>query len=324
MSSASPSQSSRSSSTASVLPDVSPLRHSSSRERLQNQASPVSRVSRSASSFIQASISTRPVAASCTIAGRSVHRSGTPSSRSSSRSDVSRSGSSCRIEASSAACATSSASATCSRVAGAARGDHRQVDRVGDRRGQLEVVAGARAVGVDRRQQDLARAAAFGLARPVDGAAAGLGRARPRAHASLLGVDRDDDRLRAESRGELGHELRALERGRVDRDLVGAGGEQLLAVLGAAHAAADRERDREPLGDLGDERDQRRALLERRLHVEEHELVGAGVRVRRAELDRVADVAQALEANALDDAAAGHVEARDQARERHRSSASSR
>ena len=37
-SSASPSQSSRTWSTASVLPDVSPLRHSRSRERLQNHA----------------------------------------------------------------------------------------------------------------------------------------------------------------------------------------------------------------------------------------------------------------------------------------------
>jgi hypothetical protein len=54
-----------------VFPDVAPLCQSSCRERLQNHASPLSRVSRSASSFIQASISTRPLAASCTIAGLS-------------------------------------------------------------------------------------------------------------------------------------------------------------------------------------------------------------------------------------------------------------
>ena len=48
-------------------------------------------------------------------------------------------------------------------------------------------------------------------------------------------------------------------------------------------------------------------------------LVGAAVGVGRAELDRVADVAQPLEAHTLDDAARGHVEARDQARERNRS-----
>ena len=67
---ASPSQSSRISSTASVFPDVSPLCQSSCRERLQNHASPLSRVRRSASSSIQASIRTRPVSASWTIAGR--------------------------------------------------------------------------------------------------------------------------------------------------------------------------------------------------------------------------------------------------------------
>ena len=53
--------------------------------------------------------------------------------------------------------------------------------------------------------------------------------------------------------------------------------------------------------------------------VEEHELVGACVGVGRAELDRIADVAEILEADALDDAAVRHVEARDQTRERHRS-----
>ena len=112
---------------------------------------------------------------------------------------------------------------------------------------------------------------------------------------------------------------RARERGRVDGDLVGAGREQRVGVGDRADAAADRERDRELLGDAPDDPDERVALLERRLHVEEDELVGAAVGVGGAELDRVADVAQLLELDALDDAAAGHVEARDQARERNRS-----
>ena len=210
------------------------------------------------------------------------------------------------------------------RVPSAAGGDHRQVDGLGDGSGHFEVVAGARAVGVDRGEQDLARTARLGLARPLDRAATGLGRARARAHASLLGVDRDDNRLRAEPRRELRHELRPFERGGVDRNLVRTGGQQLFAVLGAAHAAADRERDGEPLGDALDEPDERRAFLEGRLHVEEHELVGTGVGVGGTELDRIADVAQSLEADALDDAAAGHVEARDQARERDSLRASSR
>ena len=50
-------------------PDVSPLHQYSWRDRLQNQVRPVSRLRRSASSFIQAIISTSPVPCSCTIAG---------------------------------------------------------------------------------------------------------------------------------------------------------------------------------------------------------------------------------------------------------------
>ena len=64
----------------------------------------------------------------------------------------------------------------------------------------------------------------------------------------------------------------------------------------------------------------RRSLVERRLHVEVDELVGSRIGVERAELDRVADVGEALEPHSLDDAPAGDVEARDQTRERHRSS----
>ena len=205
-------------------------------------------------------------------------------------------------------------------VARAARGDHGQIDRVGDCSGQLEVVTRARAVGVDRREQDLARPARLSFLCPLGSQAPGVGRAGARTHTSLLGVDRDNDCLGAQSRGKLGHELRALECRGVDGDLVGAGRQQILAVLRAAHAAADGERDRQPLGDLGDERDQRCALLECGFDVEEHELVGTGVGVRGAELDGISDIAQPLEANTLDDATGGDVEARDQARERDKAS----
>ena len=143
-----------------------------------------------------------------------------------------------------------------------------------------------------------------------------------RANTSAFRVDRDDDRLRAEPFGQLGDQLRPRERGRVDADLVRARLEQTLGVVRGADAAADRERDREPLSDALHELDQGRAVAEGRLDVEEHELVGSGVRIRGAELDGVADVTQSLEAHALDDAAGGNVEARDQTRER--DSASSR
>ena len=161
------------------------------------------------------------------------------------------------------------------RSARAAGGDHRHANRVRDTRGQRQVVARARAVGVDRGQQDLAGAALLCLARPVGGEPRRRPSCRRASGRAALGIDRDHDRLRAEPLGQLGDELRPRERGRVDRDLVRARGEQLVRVGDRADAAADRERDREPLGDAPHELDQRRASFERRLDVEEHQLVGA-------------------------------------------------
>src|SRR5581483_651569 len=202
---------------------------------------------------------------------------------------------------------------------GAPRRDHRQRHGVVERGEQLEVVARARAVAVDRGDEQLPRAARLALARPVERRTLGLARRRVRAHATVLGVDRDDDRLRAERLGQLLDERGPFERGGVDADLGGAGGEHGARVVDGTDAAAEREGDRHALGDAGRDVDGGIARAHARLHVEEHELVGAGVGVRGAELDRVADVAQPREAHALDDAPVGDVETRDQTRERHRS-----
>ena len=66
-------------------PDVSPLRHSSWRDRLQNTVRPSSRDRRSVVSFIHAIINTSPVPSSCTMAGTSPSRSYFTVARSSSR-----------------------------------------------------------------------------------------------------------------------------------------------------------------------------------------------------------------------------------------------
>ena len=209
-----------------------------------------------------------------------------------------------------------------SAVARAARCDHRQPDRARHRGRQLEVVALAGSVGVDRREQDLARTALLGFARPLRCTAPGRHRAGVRAHPPAFGVDRDDDGLRAEPVCELADQLGSGERRRVDCDLVRARLQEALAVLGRAHAAADREGDRETIGDTLHQLDERRAVADGRLDVEEHELVCARFRVRRTELDGVADVAERTEADTLHDAAACDVETGDQTGER--DSASSR
>ena len=66
---ASASQSQRSPRTRWMLPDVAPLCQSSCRERLQNHISPLSRVRRSASRSMYATVSTSPVRQSCTTQG---------------------------------------------------------------------------------------------------------------------------------------------------------------------------------------------------------------------------------------------------------------
>ena len=114
--------------------------------------------------------------------------------------------------------------------------------------------------------------------------------------------------------------LGPLERRGVDRDLVCAGAQQHLGVRHLAHAAADGERDREPFRDAPHKLHERPALLERRGDVEEHELIRARIGVGATQLHRIADLAEVDEVDALDDAAARDVEARDQTRERHNDS----
>ena len=70
------------------------------------------------------------------------------------------------------------------------------------------------------------------------------------------------------------------------------GKEQRIRVGSRADATTDRERDRELLGDPAHQPDKRVALLERRLHIEKDELVGAAIGVGSPKLRRVADVTQ--------------------------------
>ena len=126
-------------------------------------------------------------------------------------------------------------------------------------------------------------------------------------------VDRADDGLRAELLGEHREDARLVDGDAVHGDLVGTGAQERARVGEAGDSATDRERDLELRRRPLDEPERRPASLEGRGHVEEDELVGAELRVAVGELDRVADVAKPLEANAFHDAAARDVEARDHA-----------
>ena len=124
----------------------------------------------------------------------------------------------------------------------------------------------------------------------------------------LHGVDRHHDALVAELLRRLLDELAPRHRGGVDRDFVGAGGEQLADIVDRAHAAADRERHEAGLGGARHHIEDGVAVLVACGDVEEAKLVGAFAVVNAGLLDLIAGVDEIDEVDALDHAAVLHVE----------------
>jgi hypothetical protein len=128
-----------------------------------------------------------------------------------------------------------------------------------------------------------------------------------------LGIDRDDDALRAEAAGGLLDKRRVLHRRGVDRNLVGAGVEEPPDVLYGPHSAADGKRDKHLRRDILHDVHDRVALVRAGGDVEKAELVGALLVIAARDLDRVAGVAQVHEVDALHHAPGVDVEAGDDA-----------
>jgi hypothetical protein len=128
----------------------------------------------------------------------------------------------------------------------------------------------------------------------------------------------DDQALAAVAVGELADHQGVGDGGAVDRDLVGAGGEQAADVGFAADAAADGQRGEDLVGDAVDDIEEGLAALDGGGDVEQADLVGALAVVGAGGLDGVAGVAQAGEVDALDDAAVLDVEAGDDAALQHK------
>ena len=212
-----------------------------------------------------------------------------------------------------------------------ARGDHRHMHSVGDGARQGDVITGLGAVAIHGGQQDFAGAEidhAPGELHRVDAGRPppAMGEDLPAILAldgDLLGIDRHDDALVAEFFRRRAHEIRIGDRGRVDRDLVGAGQKQLADVAERAHAAADRQRHEALLGRAGNHVEDRLSVFGGGGDVEEAELVRTGGVIGLSRLDRIAGVDQVHEIDALDDAAVLDVQTGDDAGfEGHRTAAS--
>ena len=119
--------------------------------------------------------------------------------------------------------------------------------------GQLGVEPVAGAVAVHRGQQDLPRSQLLGLGGPGQRIDAGRGATTVEEHLERRvtpppSVDRHHHTLAPELLGQLGHQLGPLDRGGVDRDLVGTGPQDPAGVLDRANATTDRERDEDLVG----------------------------------------------------------------------------
>ena len=125
------------------------------------------------------------------------------------------------------------------------------------------------------------------------------------------GVDRHDDALGTELVGDLGDELRAVDRRGVHADLVRSRTQHPAGVLDAADAATHGEGDEHLLRDVAHHLDGGVPTVRRRGDVEEDQLVGTFLVVAGGQFDGVARVAQLDEVDALDDATGVHVEAGD-------------
>ena len=203
-------------------------------------------------------------------------------------------------------------------LAGAARGDDRHIDGVGNGARQLDVIAVLRAVGIHARQKDLASAERDGLPDPLEAVearrrAAAVDVDLPLVVARAARVDGEHHALAAELLRAFLEEARILDGCRVERCLVGTGLEHAAHVLDRADAAADRERDEDLRGAVARDIDHRAAVVARGRDIEEDELIRSLLVVTGSELDGIARVAQSDKVRALDDTPVLDVKTRDNA-----------
>jgi len=122
------------------------------------------------------------------------------------------------------------------------------------------------------------------------------------------GVDGEHDALVTKALRRLGDQIGVLHGGGIDGDLLGAAAQQLVDLLDALDAAADRKRDEDVLGYFLHHVDDGLARADRGGDVQEDQLVGSHVTVSGPQLDRVAGVAEVEEVDPLDHAIVFDVE----------------
>ena len=107
-----------------------------------------------------------------------------------------------------------------------------------------------------------------------------------------------------------------MQRGGVDRDLVGARIQQAPHILDPAHTAPNRERDKDFAGNRFDHRKNQVPIIARRSNVQKGQFVRPLSVVTPGNFDGIAGVTQFDKIDPLDDSSSGDIKARnDSARE---------
>src|SRR3972149_4689897 len=181
-------------------------------------------------------------------------------------------------------------------IADPAGGNHRDLDPIGNRPGQLQIVAFLGAVPVHAGKKNLPRAVGRHLFRPLAGIDPGrfssaVSKNLPPS-ARSLGINGNHDTLAAEVLRRLADKLRPGHGPGIDGDLIRAGPVKLAGYFAFCDIPADRQRHENFVRRAGDYIEDNVPLFVRSRDIQEAELVRAFPIVDAGDLYRVTGVAE--------------------------------
>ena len=188
---------------------------------------------------------------------------------------------------------------------GAATPDHRDADAIAHRPEQRMIEPPSRTFRIHGRDQNFPRTQRLCLLDPVEDVHVGplpaIVRQRfPLRGAAALRLHRQDDALTAERPCRLANEIRPLDRGGIDGNLVGTTSQGVGDVLNRADTAPYGKRHEYVACRFLDDAENVVASVKRRNRIHIEDLIDARLVITPRERPRLADDAQAFHVNALD------------------------
>ena len=130
---------------------------------------------------------------------------------------------------------------------------------------------------------------------------------------NAAGIHRQDDTLRTEATRQFAEQFWTCDRSGIDTDLVSSGAEQLIDILDATHATADRQRNEDlTCGATHHVEHGATAILGSR-DIQEGQLISALLAIAASQLHRIAGITEILKVDPLDDPPIVDIQARNHA-----------